>query len=282
MAARIDSEPAESMPSEPRSIAPPPIELGTLLFTAIEPHKGREVEYNRWYEYDHFYAGCMVGAHQFAGRRFVATRRLKALRSPHDSPLCPDPSAASYLSIYWVLKGFHDEWSRWAVRMVKQLHAADRMFPDRDHTHTALYEHRSSMRRNAHGTAIELALDRDFDGLVVTAGELNADATLDDLDRWMDTTWSTRAFASAWGPEVVGTSTLLPLPGDAPGVPGVAGSDRRFLQLHFLDHDPEVDWPDGYGRWGADFEVSGLGTHIWTAPYIPTVMGTDTYTDELW
>ena len=37
-----------------------PIKLGTLLFTMVEPEKGREVEYNRWYEHDHFYSGCMV------------------------------------------------------------------------------------------------------------------------------------------------------------------------------------------------------------------------------
>ena len=51
-----------------------PIKLGTLLFTMVEPEKGREVEYNRWYEHDHFYSGCMVGEWQFAGDRFVATR----------------------------------------------------------------------------------------------------------------------------------------------------------------------------------------------------------------
>ena len=81
---------------------------------------------------------------------------------------------------------------------------------------------------------------------------------------------------------MIGTSTMMPLPGDAPDVPGVSGSDRRFLQLYFLDHDPEFDWPSGYARWGGEFERSGLGTHLWTAPYIPTVTGTDTYTDELW
>ena len=141
-----------------------PIELGTLLFTAVEPHRGHEVDYNRWHGYDHFYAGCMVGTHQFAGRRFVVTGRLKDLRSPADSPLCPDPSAASYLAIYGVLKGFHDEWGRWAVDRVKELHAEGRMFAHRDHTHTAVYEHRSSIRRDPRGTSIELALDRDFEG----------------------------------------------------------------------------------------------------------------------
>jgi hypothetical protein len=61
-----------------------PIKVGSMLFTMVEPHKGHEVEYNRWYERDHFYAGCMIGAWQFAGRRFVATRDLKSLRYPDD------------------------------------------------------------------------------------------------------------------------------------------------------------------------------------------------------
>ena len=56
-------------------MAPPkefPIKLGSILFTMVEPHKGHEVEYNRWYERDHFYAGCMVGKWTFAGQRFAS------------------------------------------------------------------------------------------------------------------------------------------------------------------------------------------------------------------
>ena len=28
--------------------------------------------------------------------------------------------------------------------------------------------------------------------------------------------------------------------------------------------------------------ASGVAKHLWTAPFIQTVFGTDTYTDELW
>jgi hypothetical protein len=35
-----------------------PIKIGTMLYTLVEPHRGHEVDYNRWYERDHFYAGC--------------------------------------------------------------------------------------------------------------------------------------------------------------------------------------------------------------------------------
>ena len=46
-----------------------PVELGTMLFTLVEPHRGHQVAYNRWYERDHFYAGCMIGAVQLRRRR---------------------------------------------------------------------------------------------------------------------------------------------------------------------------------------------------------------------
>ena len=57
-----------------------PIKLGGALITLVEPHRGHEVEYNRWYERDHFYAGCMIGAWTISGSRYVATAEHKALR----------------------------------------------------------------------------------------------------------------------------------------------------------------------------------------------------------
>ena len=64
-----------------------PIKLGGALITLVEPHKGHEVEYNRWYERDHFYSGCMIGAWTISGSRYVATAEHKALRFPADSPV---------------------------------------------------------------------------------------------------------------------------------------------------------------------------------------------------
>ena len=100
-----------------------PIKLGSMLFTLVEPHRGHEVAYNRWYERDHFYAGCMIGPYQFAGKRFVATAALKALRDPDSSrPPGAEPQTGSYLGVYWVLDGYHDDWNRWAVDQVMALH----------------------------------------------------------------------------------------------------------------------------------------------------------------
>ena len=123
-----------------------PIKLGSLLFTMVEPDHGHEVAYNRWYERDHFYAGCMIGAYQFAGDRFVATRRLKDLRYPVQSPMTPDPLAGSYLAIYWILAGYHDEWNRWAVDQVTGLHANGRMFGSATHIHTRSTTKRWALR----------------------------------------------------------------------------------------------------------------------------------------
>ncbi len=117
-----------------------PIRIGTLLYTLVEPHRGHEVDYNRWYERDHFYAGCQIGAFNFAGARFVATAPLKDLRYPTgEEALVADPQTGSYLGVYYVLDGHHDEWNRWAVDQVNVLHAAGRMFEHRDHVHTGLY-----------------------------------------------------------------------------------------------------------------------------------------------
>jgi hypothetical protein len=260
-----------------------PIQLGTVLYTMVEPRRGHEVAYNRWYERDHFYAGCMVGAYQFAGDRFVATRRLKDLRYPASSPMCPDPMSGSYLALYWVLEGHHDEWNRWAVDQVTELHEAGRMFSERDHIHTALYDHQWSMQRAEWGTSIELALDRDYPGLVVNVGEVVPGHSMDEVEAWTKDTWGKMAMSARWGPDLVASSTPLPLLADAPAdVPRIPNADRRFLQLHFLDHDPAEGWQEGYAQFGDQLEASQLATHVWTAPFIQTVVGTDEYTDELW
>ena len=259
------------------------IELGTMLFTMVEPSKGHEVEYNRWYERDHFYAGCMVGQYTFAGDRFVATKRLKDLRYPAESPMTPDPQQGSFLALYWVLAGHHDDWNRWSVDNVTWLHENGRMFAERRHVHTVLYDYGWSVQAAERGTSAELALDRHYAGLVVNVGELTEGSTLADVETWTRSAWVPAAMAAPWGPDLILNATPLPLLDDAPAdVPRVVNADRRFLQLHFVDHDPADGWADGYARFGAELEASGIATHLWTAPFIQTVFGTDTYTDELW
>ena len=123
-----------------------PVRLGGALVTIVEPHRGHEVAYNRWYERDHFYAGCMIGAWNISGARFVATKDLKALRYPADSPVIPDLATGSYLALYWVLAGKFGQWMQWGSEQVKWLHDNDRMFEERDHIHTLMYKFRTEFR----------------------------------------------------------------------------------------------------------------------------------------
>ena len=99
--------------------------------------------YNRWYERDHFYAGCMIGPFLFAGSRWVATRALKDLRWPADDETVADPpDAGSYVAIYWVEHGHHaDHFDVWARHQVRELYAQGRGFAERKHTHTVLFDH---------------------------------------------------------------------------------------------------------------------------------------------
>ena len=141
------------------------IRLGSYLFTMIEPHPGHEVAYNRWYERDHFYAGCMIGPWLFSGARFVATRDLKDLRIGEEPDLFGEHDGST-LSIYWVIDGKMSEHFDWGSRQVRWLHDNDRMFPHREHVHTNLYSHRSTVERDEDGTPVELALEHRYQTLV--------------------------------------------------------------------------------------------------------------------
>ena len=164
-----------------------PVKLGSMLLTLVEPHRGHEVAYNRWYERDHFYSGCMVGPYNFAGRRFVATADLKTLRDPDPSTITGEPARGSYISAYWVLDGYFDVWNRWALRQVNALHAAGRMFKERDHVHTLLYNFPWEHRRDPDGVPVEVALDHPYRGFVTVFIDRDDSLTNEELWSWLRT-----------------------------------------------------------------------------------------------
>jgi hypothetical protein len=262
-----------------------PIVLGSMLVTLVEPHRGHEVAYNRWYERDHFYAGCTIGPYQFAARRFVAPARLKRLRSPDPSAITGAPERGSYLALYWVLDGHHDLWNRWAVDQVNALHRAGRMFAERDHVHTLLYRSAWQVSRptagDDPGVTAELALDFPAPGLVAVWVDVAADEDVTAVHRWLETDVVPGQLGPT-GAVVVVAATPLPLLIDAPGdVPRSEGDDRRLLTLWFLDRDPAEVW-DGVRSAVAAIGSGGRATVVAALPFVPTVPGTDRYTDELW
>ena len=250
------------------------VRLGSMLFTLVEPHRGHEVAYNRWYERDHFYAGCMVGPWLFAGRRFVATRALKDLRFGTDADLFGGVALGSYVAIYRILDGRHDDHVDWALRQVQWLHANGRMFGERDHIHTLLYRHAfTAAAAGDVAVTAELALDHPFGGMAATLVRPAVGVTPAELGAYVQATFA---------PELELGFTPIPLPADAPvSQQGQDRLDGCLLNLSFTTASPASWWGEQRGA-SAQLVEDGMGEIVWTAPFIPTIPGTDTCVDDLW
>jgi hypothetical protein len=259
-----------------------PVKLGSILFTLVEPHRGHEVAYNRWYERDHFYAGCLVGPGILAGARFVATKPYKELRYPSESAITSDPSRGSYLAMYWISRDQQDEWGTWGAKEVHRLHKADRMFAQRDHVHTKMYRYRWGAFRDSDGVPPELALDHRFPGLVVTFAEAPEDADRTEVGRWLAEEHLPSALDGSSAAMCL-VFTPVPIPDNAPAdIPRLAEDDHRLMLLWFVDRDPADVWEAEFAGVGKALDASGRVRHIFTGPFIPTIPGTDSYTDQLW
>jgi hypothetical protein len=258
-----------------------PVKVGHMLLTMVDPHRGHEVAYNRWYERDHFYAGCLVGPWLFAGRRWVAPRALKALRFPHEGGLArPDVTAGSYVAVYWIEAGRFDEHREWAGRQVRWLYANGRGFAARTHVHTLLYALDWTRHRDADPVPLALALDHGFPGMATLAVRRAADRSRAELDAWLRErhlpgflAGTPIACATGWTP--------VPQRGAPMDIPVVAEPERLSMHLFFLDAPPVATW-SRFERLGRDLAASGLGEVVFASPWLPTVVGTDAYTSELW
>ena len=281
-----------------------PVRVGSCLFTMVDPVRGHEVDYNRWYERDHFYAGCMVGPWLFAGRRWVATRDLKDLRFPAESPLAVPVDAGSYLAIYWVHEGRHDEHFAWSIDQVVGLYKSGRGFEHRVHAHTALLHEPRFHYRDDDPVPVELALDHPYRGLAVVAvdppaaagspdanspddgpAEPGAGDGADVLDARLRTEALPGLMDGSAIASMVSWSYVTPASGATDRAPMDLGTPpgppERRVQLFFLEDDPAEVWPR-FRDYGAGLAAAGLGEVVFAAGFRPTVVGTDTYTDRLW
>ena len=258
-----------------------PIRLGGALVTMVEPRKGHEVAYNRWYERDHFYAGCMIGPWLFAGRRWVATRDLKDLRFPSDTPVLPAIDAGSYVAVYWILDDRYDDHVEWATEQVNWLYANERGFQDRTHALTAMYFTASRWYRDDDPVPLELALDHEqYTGMVSIVVQRDDGVSQEQLDGWFGE--HLPAFLAGSPVANVSSWTPAPLLDSAPAfVPRDPEAARRTMALFFLEEDPRADW-ERFRTWAKEIDGSGLGHVVLCEPWIPTIIGTDTYTDQLW
>jgi hypothetical protein len=260
-----------------------PVKVGSMLLTLVDPHQGYERAYNRWYERDHYLAGCLIGPHNFAGSRWVATRELKDLR--WGTTAVADPiDAGSYVAIYWIEADHHVDWDRWALEQVHWLYGNGRGFTERSHVHTATFDHLGAVYRDPDPVPVELALDHAYEGLVAVwlDGRGGHDAaalherTAGPLKQLLD--GSAIEIASAWTPrpEFRNSRDSAPM---ALGSPG--GADNRLCQLFFVAGDVR----DSLARlrtYTDGLAADDLADTLLVAPFLRTVVGTDTYADRLW
>lgn len=263
-----------------------PIRVGSMLYTLVDPSEGHEVAYNRWYERDHFYGGCMSGPWCLAGSRWVATRGLKDLRFPKDdtNSISRPYDRGSYVAVYWVEAGHHDEHFAWGAEQVVRLYRAGRGFDERLHAHTVLYMHGADHYRDDDPVPVELALDHHYAGIASMVVERTGGVAAARLEEWLADEGLPALFAN--GP-VASCSEWKAVPRDdltgrAPmdlGSPPING--ESILQVFFIESDPRGCW-DRFVDYAERLEASGLGRVTSAAPFFRTDVGTDRYTDELW
>ena len=272
-------------PLEPRGVEDYPVKVGSMLLTLVDPHQGFESAYNRWYERDHYIAGCLIGPYNFAGSRWVATRELKDLRWGTDGVAKPI-DAGSYVAIYWIEAGHHEDWDGWALKQVRWLYGNGRGFNERAHVHTATFDYVGSDYRDPDPVPVELALDHAYDGIVAVwldgRGEVDAAALharlrdsgalktlLADSDVEIASSWTPR-------PEFRNSRDSAPM---ALGSPG--GGDNRLCQLFFVGGDVRAALPR-FRAYTEQLDADGIADTLLVAPFVRTVVGTDTYVDQLW
>ncbi len=259
-----------------------PIQIGSMLLTMVDPHPGFETAYNRWYERDHFYAGCMVGPWLFAGSRWVATRSLKDLRLSDGRGEVAEPvDAGSYVAIYWVLEDRDADHWKWAGEQVHWLYENGRGFSERSHVHTVLFDYLTTRYRDADPVPTQLALDHGYPGIAMIATDRAAGVSENEFTEWTEAcpllASGPIASVSSWRPQPRDEIT-----GNAPMDLGTGtGGSERTMQLAFLESDASEAWA-AVTAYAKAVDASGLGHVCFAGPFHKTQVGTDRYANELW
>ncbi|MGO4689741.1 hypothetical protein [Glaciibacter sp. 2TAF33] len=264
---------------------PVDVGVGHALITLVAPRRGRERDYNRWYEDDHFWAGGLYCPWIFAGRRWTATRGLTELRYPAVTPVVDDVADGSYLTTYWIASGRLREATDWLAAMNARLGEEGRIFTDRDHVYTSFTDHVGTVYRDSGVPRDVFSLMDPAPGLVL--GLVDAESADDRprLERWLlDDYLPAAVVPGGHSTSAMVFRTNPPDPRLRPDVldrlARVAGNGGRLTILWFLDRDPATQWTATFARVGEEIAVGG-GELTLLAPFIPSMMGTDAYADVI-
>ena len=272
------SEPA----TEARNPSDLRVELGHAVFSFVEPHRGHEQAWNRWYERDHFAALGACAPWTLAAARWLATRREKALRYPAHNPICEPAGRGSFASAIWVQRGRYDEQQAWVAEQMPVHAANDRLFERRDVVTTAGYDLLAAVRRDADGVPPELALDRRYPGLVLVWTERHPNVSQRRFGAWL---------AEELLPGVLEKSpialALLFAPKPKPGwwpkaAPEVPGVGDRVLLACFTEEPPADCFEPRFTGLGPAIDAGGQGRTLFVAPFAPVTPGVDPPVDALY
>jgi hypothetical protein len=169
-----------------------------------------------------------------------------------------DPARGSYLAAYWILEGRQEEWDAWVAAQMPALVAEGRMFPGRDHLHTAVYRMIAEVGWRDGPPAIA-ALDRCLPGVIAVASTAPGDAVIE--------------FAEALvGPEV---PTIVVFERERVILAEVDPGPHR-LALCFAATDVIPTWHTAVVP-----ALERLDHVGYASPFLRTIPGSDAYVDEL-
>jgi len=266
-------------------VVPDSLELGHALITMVEPEAATVVDYNRWYERDHFLSGVLAGPGAYAGRRWVATRSLKAVRFPHDSPIAQPVAQGSFIATYWIERDQLASHCAWGFPEAARLASLGRMRSDRNHVSTSYYDLAGVHGRGEQPVPPELALQHPYRGLVMVWTQASTEDASEPHDVWADTF---RRELTASGSPIGQIVSFRPidLPAPLPKMPGVIiGDDKtRDVLAHccFVDADLAASWMQLSTLLHTALDRSHSVVALLVAPFVPAVAGTEMYLDQLW
>jgi hypothetical protein len=259
-----------------------PISLGTCVMTLLDPKRGAEVSFNRYYERERFYAAMMLGPSAFSGGRFIARRSDKAARRVLDASV--DPERGSFLNLFWVI-GSGEDLREWTAAQVEKLDAAGRTNWDR----VPYWGYRSSFEwsvsRDADGVPPELALVHRYRGLALAVIKARDGADVREVSRWYrenvapSTVRPDGSAALCLG--CVGSRLSTPVNRGDPRT-GQVSEEKDLLLFWFLEWEPEQGWPELVAAHEAGFAGSTDGVPYWMSRFIPSNPGTDDYVEDIW
>ena len=189
------------------------------------------------------------------------------------------------MAIYWVEEGHHDDhFDEWARTQVRGSTANGRGFAERKHAHTILYDHIGAVYRDADPVPVDLALDppttassrRGSTPQEATPPALHAklaESLLPELVKG-----SSIEIASSWTPSAGENDDE----GRAHGPRHPRRRSRAALPVVLRPTATSATPLDRFRTYTDAVEKAGLADVLLVAPFFRTVVGTDTYVDQLW